>query len=64
MMFCVGKIVNKTGYTIGFSHGHPNNSAPSYLDAFIMVGVLNNPALVAAGPSATQFYKNMRHQPS
>lgn len=45
------------GYTIGFSHDHPSNSAPSPFDALVMIGNANNPNLVAAGASAMQFYQ-------
>lgn len=44
------------GYTIGFSHAHPAGSAPSPADIFSMLN-LSNPDLVAAGPTAINFYK-------
>jgi hypothetical protein len=46
------------GYTIGFSHGHPDNSPPSPLDAFIMIEELSNSNLIAAGALAKQYYQN------
>jgi hypothetical protein len=46
------------GYTIGSSHGHPGQSAPSPDDVFWMIGNLSNSSLVNAGTSAIQFYRN------
>jgi hypothetical protein len=45
------------GYTIGFSHTHPNGTAPSPDDIFEIVRRTFDPELVAAGPDAMDFYK-------
>lgn len=46
------------GYTVGWSHGHPGNSAPSPDDIFTMMYHLSDPELVAAGSSAIKFYRD------
>jgi hypothetical protein len=46
------------GYTIGFNHGHPGNTAPSPDDIFALATQINtNRELKAAGPTALQFYE-------
>ncbi|ANF50359.1 hypothetical protein A0O34_07450 [Chryseobacterium glaciei] len=48
---------NVDGYTTGIAHGHPGGTGPSPRDAFWGLGNLNNPALLAAGQSAVNYYK-------
>src|SRR6218665_2749369 len=45
------------GYTVGVSHGHPANGAPSPADLVYAYANLSNPQLVAAGQSAIDYYK-------
>lgn len=45
------------GYTVGVSHGHPANGAPSPADLIYAYRNLSNPALVAAGQAAIDYYK-------
>jgi hypothetical protein len=45
------------GYTIGVSHGHPGNGAPSPADLINAYGNLSNPQLVAGGQAAIDYYK-------
>ena len=46
------------GYTIGVSHGHPANGAPSPADIVNAYGNLSNVELIAAGQEAIDYYKN------
>ena len=45
------------GYTVGVSHGHPANGAPSPADLVYAYRNLSNPQLVAAGQAAIDYYK-------
>jgi len=45
------------GFTIGFSHDHPNGSGPSPADIFYMLLNSKNSKLTAAGQQAVNFYK-------
>jgi hypothetical protein len=46
------------GYTVGWSRGHPGNSAPSPDDIFTMIIHLSDPDLVAACSSSIKFYRD------
>ncbi len=45
------------GYTISFTHDHPNGSGPSPEDIFYMLQNSQNSALTSAGQQAVAFYK-------
>ncbi len=45
------------GYTIGISHGHPGDGAPSPADLIYAYVNLSHPDLVAGGQSAIDYYK-------
>ena len=46
------------GYTIGFTHDHPNGSGPSPADIFSLLVNSQSQKLTAAGAAAITFYKN------
>ncbi|HVW96136.1 MAG TPA: hypothetical protein VHA56_09230 [Mucilaginibacter sp.] len=46
------------GFTIGFSHDHPNGTAPSPQDIFSMVINSQSQKLTSAGTTAVSFYKS------
>lgn len=46
------------GYTIGFTHDHPNGTGPSSADIFAMLINSQKQTLTSAGASAVQFYKD------
>jgi len=48
---------NVNGYTIGFTHDHPNGTAPSPEDIFSMLLNSQSTTLTSAGQQAVAFYK-------
>ena len=46
------------GYTIGFTHDHPNGSGPSPADIFSMLINSQSSKLTSAGSNAVSFYKS------
>jgi hypothetical protein len=46
------------GYTVGWSHSHPENGGPSPEDVFAMLAHLSDPELQNSGANSVNFYKD------